>query len=130
MADEKVTGLMKKYMEVKKELATLEAEKQRLIDEAMPKEVQKKVAEIEEEFAGKSEKAAESLTKYEEEIKEGVVSLQKNVAVEGLKATYHKGRVTWDGKGLEELAETNPDVGILILPHKKQGKDYASFKVE
>ncbi|MEX1071703.1 MAG: hypothetical protein WEC37_03665 [Anaerolineales bacterium] len=130
MSEKTVTELMDKYLEAKEQIATLEAEKQRLIDEAMPKEVKKKVSEIEEEFEGKAEKAQESLAKYEDEIKEGVVSLQKNVSVKGLKATYHKGRTTWDGKGLEELAETNPDVGILILPLKKQGKDYASFKVD
>lgn len=96
----------------------------------MPKEVRDKVVEIEEEFAGKVENAQKELEKLEEEIKEGVVLIQKNVSVEGLKVTYHKGRVTWDAKGLEELAKKSPDVALLILPLKKQGKDYVSFKVE
>jgi hypothetical protein len=130
MADDKVVEKMNQYLAARKEVESLEAEKKKLVDQAMPADVKKKVADIEAEFAGKVEAANEKLAKQEEEIKEGVVALQKNVSVAGLKVTYHKGRVTWDAKGLEELAESKPDIGLLILPLKKQGKDYASFKLD
>ncbi|MGH2581704.1 MAG: hypothetical protein ACRDFQ_02255 [Anaerolineales bacterium] len=130
MANEEVVQLMNKYVETKTELAKLEADKIKLIEEAMPKEVRDKVAEIEAEFAGKSEKAAKDLSGLEEKIKSGVIAAGQSVSIAGLKASYHKGRVTWDAKGLESIMESNPDVGIILSPFKKQGKDYASLRLD
>lgn len=53
MGNEHVVTLMNKYMEMKAGVVRLQVDKQKLIEEAMPKEVREKVAEIEEEFAGK-----------------------------------------------------------------------------
>jgi hypothetical protein len=130
MANEQTVELMNKYMEMKRELAELEASKKRLLDEAMPKEVRDKVAEIEAEFAGKSEAAAKGLADLEETIKGGVVEGRQTLMVKGLKAAYHPGRITWDSKGLDAAVNTNPAVAEVILPFKKQGKDYASFSFD
>jgi phage host-nuclease inhibitor protein Gam len=130
MDEKAVLDLMNQYVEAKAQIGVLESEKKRLINEAMPKEVRDRVAEIEAEFAGKVERAEEGLVKQEEAIKEGVVSLRQAVAVKGLKATFHPGRVTWDAKGLEEVVESNPDVAKIIGQYKKQGKEYASFRFE
>ena len=130
MANDDLKQKMTKFVQTKAELDKLEADKQKLIEQAMPKDVRDKVAEIEAEFAGKSEKAAKDLADLEESIKAGVVSAGESMNVPGLKATYTKGRVTWDAKGLESVMEKNPDVGIIISPFKKQGKDYASLKLD
>jgi phage host-nuclease inhibitor protein Gam len=130
MTNEEVVVLMNKYMDLKSQASSLEADKKKLIDETMPKEVREKVSEIEEEFAGKNEKAQKALADLEEEIKNGVVSLRKTLAVKGLKADFHPGRVTWDAKALEGVVESNPDVAKVIAPFKKQGKDYASFRFD
>ncbi len=130
MSNEQVVILMNKYMEMKSQAAHLEADKKKLMDEAMPKEVREKIAEIEEEFAGKNEKAQKDLAELEEEIKNGIVSARETLVVKGLKASYHPGRVTWDAKGLEGVIKSNPDIAKVIAPYKKQGKDYASFRLE
>lgn len=127
MANEEVVVQMNKYMEMKAQAANLEAEKKRLIEEAMPKEVRERVAEIEAEFAGKSEAAEKALAELEEGIKAAVVGAQATLAVPGLKATYHPGRVTWDAKGLEGVLKSNPQVAEVIGQYKKQGRDYAAF---
>ncbi|MBX3046762.1 MAG: hypothetical protein KF698_07180 [Anaerolineales bacterium] len=127
MTNEEILNLMSKYLEVKGQAAQLESEKQRLIEEAMPLDVRQRVAEIEAEFDGKSQAAEASLTELEEKIKASVVTAQANVSVEGMKASYHSGRVTWDSKGLEEAMTSNPQIAEVIGQYKKQGKDYASF---
>ncbi len=130
MTNEEVVILMNKYMDMKSQISLLEADKKKLIDEAMPKEVRERIVEIEEEFAGKNEKAQKDLEKLEESIKAGIVSLQKTLVVKGLKAFYHPGRVSWDAKGLEGVIKKNSDIAKVIAPFKKQGKDYASFRFE
>lgn len=127
MANEEVVVLMNKYMEMKSQTDQLEADKKKLMDEATPKEVREKIAEIEEEFAGKREKAEKGLAELEEEIKNGIVSARETLIVKGLKATFHPGRVTWDAKGLEGVIKSNPEVAKVIAQYKKQGKDYAAF---
>jgi hypothetical protein len=127
MANEQTVELMNKYMQMKRELNELESSKRKLMDEAMPKEVRDKVAEIEAEFAGKGEAAAKSLVELEEQIKTQVVAGGQTLVVKGLKASYHPGRITWDSKGLDSAVNSNPAVAEAILPFKKQGKDYASF---
>lgn len=130
MNNEEVVVLMNKYVDMKSQISLLEADKSKLIQEAMPKEVQDKVAEIKEEFTGKTEKAQKELEKLEEEIKAGVVSVQKTLSVKGMKAFYYDGRVSWDAKGLEGVIKNNPDVAKVISKFKKQGKPYASFRFE
>lgn len=130
MSNEHVVTLMNKYMELKMQLASIEADKKKLIDEAMPKEVRQRIAEIEDEFAGKNEKAQKDLAELEEAIKIGVVGLKQTLVVKGLKASYHPGRVTWDAKGLEGVVKNHPDLAPILLPLKKQGNDYASFRFD
>jgi len=130
MANEEVVVLMNKYMEMKLQAGQLEADKRKLMNEAMPKEVSEKIAEIEEEFAGKDEKAQKDLAELEEEIKNGIVAARETLVVKGLKAEFHLGRVSWDAKGLEGVLRNNPDIAKVIAPLKKQGKDYASFRFD
>jgi phage host-nuclease inhibitor protein Gam len=130
MTNEEVVVLMNKYMDLKSQASSLEADKKKLIDETMPKEIREKIAEIEEEFAGKNEKAQKILGDLEEEIKNGIVSTRETLVVKGLKASFHPGRVTWDAKALEGVVKSNPDVAKVIAPFKKQGKDYASFRFD
>lgn len=130
MNNEEIVVLMNKYVDMKSSISALEADKKKLIEETMPKEVRAKVTEIEEEFAGKTEKAQKELEKLEEEIKAGVVAVQKTLTVKGMKAFYYDGRVSWDAKGLEGVIKNNPDVAKVISKFKKQGKPYASFRFE
>lgn len=130
MNNEEIVVLMNKFVDMKSHISLLEADKKKLIDEAMPKEVRDKVEEIEEEFSGKTEKAQKDLESLEEEIKAGIVSLQKTLAVKGMKAFYYDGKVSWDAKGLESVIKSNPEVAGVIAKFKKQGKPYAAFRFE
>lgn len=127
MTNEEILSLMNQYVEMKAQAAQHESEKQRLIEDTLPPDVRQRVAEIEAEFAGKSQAAEEALAQLEEKIKAAVVAAQANVAVEGMKVSYHSGRVTWDSKGLDEAMASDPQIAEAIGQYKKQGKDYASF---
>jgi arginyl-tRNA synthetase len=130
MNNEEIVVLMNKFVDMKSQISLLEADKKKLIAEAMPKDVRDKVEEIEDEFAGKSEQAQKDLEKLEEEIKAGIVSLQKTLAVKGMKAFYYEGKVSWDAKGLEGVVKNNPEIAGVISKFKKQGKPYAAFRFE
>jgi arginyl-tRNA synthetase len=130
MKNEDVVEMMNKYVDMKSSISVLQAEKQKLIEAAMPKDVREKIAEIEEEFTGKTEKAEKDLAKLEEDIKAGVIDVQKTLSVKGMKAFYYDGRVTWDAKGLEGIIKSNPEVAQVISKFKKQGKPYTSFRFE
>lgn len=127
MDNQEITTLMNQYLELKTQAAQLEADKRKLIQDAMPPDVRQRVEEIEAEFAGKGQQAEDALAALEEKIKEAVVAGRSNVAVEGMKASYYAGRVTWDSKGLDDAMSSNPQVAEAIAQYKKQGKDYASF---
>ncbi|MCW5873148.1 MAG: hypothetical protein KIS88_00730 [Anaerolineales bacterium] len=127
MESQDIASLMNRYLEVKAQTAQLETEKQKLIQEAMPQEVRQRVEEIETEFAGKGQQAEATLAELEEQIKAAVVAARANQAVEGMKVSYHTGRVTWDSKGLEEAMGSDPQVAAAIAQYKKQGKDYAAL---
>lgn len=124
---EEITQLMNQYLELKAQASHLLADKQRLIEEAMPADVRQRVADIEAEFAGKGQQADEALASLEEQIKAAVVATGQSMAVDGMKVSYHAGRTTWDSKGLEEAMSSNPQVAAAIAQYKKQGKDYAAF---
>ncbi|HRN49897.1 MAG TPA: hypothetical protein PLC52_02170 [Anaerolineales bacterium] len=127
MENQDIAALMTQYLELKTQAAQLDADKRKLMQDAMPPEVRQRVEEIEAEFAGKGEQAEAALTELEEKIKDAVVSARSNVAVDGMKASFYAGRVTWDSKGLEDAMSTNPQVAEAIAQYKKQGKEYASF---
>ena len=65
-----------------------------------------------------AEKAA-----LEDEIKRAVVELGVSVEGENVKATFVKGRLSWDGKGLEGYAVAHPEVMVF----QKQGSPYVRF---
>ena len=62
-----------------------------------------------------AEKAA-----LEDEIKRAVVELGVSVEGENVKATFVKGRLSWDGKGLEGYAVAHPEVMVF----QKQSSPY------
>jgi len=65
-------------------------------------------AEIEAEFAGKSEAVDENIRKLTEEIKAEIVTLKKSVKGDHFHAVYMAGRITWNTDMMEGWRETFP----------------------
>lgn len=88
----------------------LQADMQKLLDEAIPPEVKARLAEINAEFSGKSEAVTAKIGALEAEIRAEVKAGGVSVKGANLQAVYNKGRVSWDSKNLDGFAVTHPEI--------------------
>lgn len=72
----------------------LHLEQARLLDEAMPEEVKKRIADIGAEFMPMYELADEKIATLEEQAKQAVLREGKTVKSDYIQAVYQKGRVS------------------------------------
>lgn len=105
-----------------RDIATLE--KQRLIDELYTAEIKAKIADIEAEFAGKTEAVSDKITLLEGEVKELVKTEGASVKGQFLHAVFTKGRVTWDSKALDGYAKAHPE----LTEYRKEGEPSVSLR--
>ena len=100
-------------------------EKQRLFDEVYSAEIKQRMAEIEAEFAGKTEAVNENIAALESEIKQAIIAHGASVKGTVFHAVFAKGRVSWDTKSLEGYATAHPE----LLIFRKEGEPSVSIRV-
>ena len=100
-------------------------EKQRLLDEVYSAEIKQRMAEIEAEFAGKTEAVNENIASLEAEIKQAIIAHGASVKGSVFHAVFTKGRVSWDTKSLEGYATAHPE----LLTFRKEGEPSVSIRV-
>ena len=100
-------------------------EKQALLDEIYTAEIKLRMAEIEAEFAGKTEAVNENIAALEAEIKQAVVAHGASVKGTVFHAVFAKGRVSWDTKSLDGYATAHPE----LLSFRKEGEPSVSIRV-
>ena len=100
-------------------------EKQRLLDEVYSAEIKQRMAEIEAEFAGKTEAVNENIATLEAEIKQAIIAHGASVKGSVFHAVFAKGRVSWDTKSLEGYATAHPE----LLIFRKEGEPSVSIRV-
>ena len=100
-------------------------EKQALLDEIYTAEIKSRMAEIEAEFAGKTEAVNENIAALEAEIKQAVVAHGASVKGTVFHAVFAKGRVSWDTKSLDGYATAHPE----LLSFRKEGEPSVSIRV-
>ena len=120
MIEQKLDELSELYAQ--RDLSTMD--KQRLIDEVLTAEIKAKIAEIEAEFAGKSETVIEKIEALENEVKELVKEKGASVKGQFLHAVFAKGRVSWDTKTLDGLMIAVPQ----LAQARKQGEASVSLR--
>jgi CRISPR/Cas system-associated protein Cas10 (large subunit of type III CRISPR-Cas system) len=98
-------------------------QKKELIDQVLTPETRARLDEIEAEFAGKMEAVEANIAVLEEEIRQE--ALRQGASVKGsfLRVIWHKGRVSWDTKSLDDYAKSHPEV----IAFRKQGEPYVSI---
>ena len=98
-------------------------QKKELIDQVLTPEIRARLDEIEAEFAGKLEAVEANIAALEDEIRQE--ALRQRVSVKGsfLRVLWHKGRVSWDTKSLDNYARSHPEVTAF----RKQGEPYVSI---
>ena len=100
-------------------------EKQALLDEIYTAEIKARMAEIEAEFATKTEGVAANIAALEAEIKRAVVAHGASVKGSVFHAVFAKGRVSWDTKSLDGYATAHPE----LLAFRKEGEPSVSIRV-
>jgi hypothetical protein len=99
-------------------------DRQAAINSVIPPEVKALLADIDAEFAGKTETVNAKIAELEVGIGELVKRGGKSVKGSVLQAVFFHGRISWDTKELDDLAEMMPE----LLQHRKQGQPYVSIK--
>jgi phage host-nuclease inhibitor protein Gam len=92
----------------------LNIEKAQLRDDAIPDEVQAKLADIEAEYAPKIQQCEELIARLEEQAKQTVLDEGATAKGGALQAVFMKGRVSWDSKKLDGM--------MIILPQLKEAR--------
>lgn len=111
--------------ETKLLLIKFEADKNKLINEAIPLEVRQRISEIENEFQSVIDSAGSEIFRLENEIKDVVMVRGESVKGTNLQAIFIKGRQTWDNAELDKYAEKHPE----ILKFRKIGNPSVSIRI-
>ena len=89
------------------------------------KQVQAELDALDLEYKPVMERTEENIDALENEIKTDVLLYGESVSGGMYRATYTKGRVSWDNDGITKYAESHPDV----LQFRKQGQPIVSLRV-
>ncbi len=79
---------------------------------------------LEGEYAARIEEIDAEAARLEAEAREAVLAHGASFRHAGINATFSRGRVTWDGKGLAEYMEQNPEVGV----YRRVGKPVVALR--
>ena len=94
-------------------LDELEKERDNKIDDCIPPEIHKRMAEIADEYDEKMMGAQIAVSKLRELIKQDVLEHGETVKGEHLQAVWNKGRTSWDTKALKGYAVVHPEINEL-----------------
>ncbi len=89
------------------------------------KQVQAELDALNLEYKPVMERTEENIAALENEIKTDVLLYGESVSGGMYRATYTRGRVSWDSDGITKYAESHPDV----LQFRKQGQPIVSLRV-
>lgn len=89
------------------------------------KQIQAELDALDAEYKPILESAEENIATLENEIKTDVLLYGESVSSGTYRATYTKGRVSWDNEGMEKYAASHSDV----LQFRKQGQPIVSLRI-
>jgi len=89
------------------------------------KQVQAELDSLDSEYKPVLERAGENIAALENEIKTDVLLHGESISGGMYRASYTKGRVSWDNDGMTRYAELHPDV----LQFRKQGQPIVTLRV-
>jgi DNA-binding Lrp family transcriptional regulator len=89
------------------------------------KQIQAELDELDSEYKPVMERAEENISALENEIKTDVLLHGESVSGGMYRATYTRGRVSWDNDGMTNYSESHPEV----LQFRKQGQPIVSLRV-
>uniref|UniRef100_A0A6H1Z9L0 Uncharacterized protein n=1 Tax=viral metagenome TaxID=1070528 RepID=A0A6H1Z9L0_9ZZZZ len=99
-------------------------QKAELADAILTTEIKAQLAEIDAEFAGKTEAVNANIAVLETEVKQAVVEHGTSVKGTFLHAIWNKGHVSWDTRSLDGYAVAHPE----LLSFRKEGEPSVSLR--
>lgn len=112
--EELLDALTSAHMEV----AYVEAEKKKLIDSVITKEIREQLEAIDEELDPQIEKLKEKANELEAEVREQTIRFGGTVKNDVFMAVYNKPRISWDNKMLEGFLLAYPQLSAARKPGK------------
>ena len=122
-ASDKIAAKLNKLTDLRSQIEKTSAEYELAKLNAV-KPVRGKLDAIEGKYSGSLERETAKAQLLEAEIRSDVLAFQESVKADKLHAIYVKGRVTWDGKGLDGYSVANPQV----LTFRKQGEPSVTIR--
>lgn len=123
MMSEELTNKLDKLANFLAQRDVFSLQKKELIDQVLTPEIRRRLDEIEAEFAGKMEAVEANIAALEEEIRQEALRQQASVKGTFLRVIWHKGRISWDTKSLDDYSRSHPEV----IAFRKQGEPYVSI---
>lgn len=120
---EELTNKLDKLANYMAQRDVFSLQKKELIDQVLTPEIRARLDEIEAEFTGKMEAVEANIEALEEEIRQEAIRQQASVKGTFLRVIWHKGRISWDTKSLDNYARSHPEV----VAFRKQGEPYVSI---
>ena len=95
----------------------VQMEKEKLVLSVLTPEIKQQLREIDDEFAPQFEAIDETYKQIESDVRNDVMVSGESVKGDVLRASYVKGRISWDTKALDGYAAAHPE----IEQFKKEG---------
>lgn len=89
------------------------------------KQIQAELDALDSEYQPILDSAEENISTLENEIKTDVLLYGESITSGSYRATYSKGRISWDNEGMEKYAASHPDV----VQFRKQGQPIISLRI-
>lgn len=89
------------------------------------KQIQSQLDAIDSEYKPLLDSASENIYQLENEIKTDVLLHGESVTGGAYRATFTKGRISWDNEGIEKYASSHPEV----MQFRKQGQPIVTLRV-
>jgi len=124
MSNEHIIELLSRLDNSKAAREVFVKRKEDMMNSVITDEIKQQLKDIDAELKPDFEQIDNVINDLTQEIKESVVAHGESVKGEHMRASFIKGRVTWDSKKLEGYAQAHPE----ILAFRKEGKPYASIK--
>jgi len=117
---QKLDQLAKLYSSIDK----LKEEKKQILNKLLTPELILQIEEVDAEFEVNEKGISTNIENLEEEIRNDTLQFGQSVKASGFIATWSKGRITWDNKGLAAYSISHPD----IIKFKKEGEPIISIR--
>ena len=102
----------------------LNIDQARKLDEAMPDEVKKALAEIAAEYLPMHQQVDEKIATLEAEAKDAVLTAGETCKGGAFQAVFTKGKITWNTEMLDGMIALLPEIGKA----RKEGKPSVSLR--